>query len=235
MWKHQVIGNFRLDSRPLHVIDARNALRSFVPKNHSGKCASIRQIEVTKVEHVTNVSLWRSYVHTRQVMVDSIGARRDCPWITNIHPSILSLHAQFFPHIKLEANANEALLLHGTEHAESIVKQGFDDRLSTRNLYGRGVYFTTDSCKAEQYCGNPGAPGFRTIIVARVLLGHAFLAEGPMETHQRPPPVNGTSIPHDSTIARPGISKGKGEGKQQIHLEFVVQGSQAYPELIHFT
>ena len=79
-------------------------------------------------------------------------------------------------------------LLHVTDPktAESIVKQGFDDRLCSRCLYGRGVYFTTEPCKAVQYCGNAGNPGGRTMILARVLLGHPFLAEGPMETHQRP-------------------------------------------------
>ena len=32
--------------------------------------------------------------------------------------------------------------------------QGFDHRLSRRNLYGDGVYVTTDFCKDVQYCIN---------------------------------------------------------------------------------
>ena len=47
--------------------------------------------------------------------------------------------------------------------------------------------------------------GALRIIVARVLLGHPFLAEGPMQTHERPPQMQGYGVPHDSIIARPGI------------------------------
>ena len=51
--------------------------------------------------------------------------------------------------------ANEVVLLHGAteENAQQIVKQGFDERLTQPKLYGRGVYFTADACKAVQYSG----------------------------------------------------------------------------------
>ena len=34
-----------------------------------------------------------------------------------------------------------------------------------------------------------------------------------MPTHSRPPQVDGHSVPHDSTIAQPGIPNGQGKGK----------------------
>merc|ERR1712217_227110 len=135
--------------------------------------------------------------------------------------------------------ANEVLLLHGTTEAKAqhIMRQGFDDRMCSRGLYGRGVYFTCDSCKALQHCGNSNT---RCVILARVILGHPYWAEGPMRTHERPPQVDPEGVPHDSTIVQPGIpngnTKGAGKGKasgKQTHWEFVVSRGdlQAYPEL----
>ena len=55
------------------------------------------------------------------------------------------------PYISLDGNTNEVLLLHGTseESARLIIRHGFDDRLTQRKHYGRGVYLTTDACKAS--------------------------------------------------------------------------------------
>ena len=140
----------------------------------------------------------------------------------------------------MKCSANEVLPLHGTNHDNitEIACEGSDERLSQRKLFGRGIYLTTDSCKADQYCGH-GTNG--CIIVARVLLGQLFLAERPMQMHERPPLVEGTGVPYDSIIARPGIPNGKSKAKgknanRQVHREFVVpRGCQIYPELfIHF-
>jgi len=95
---------------------------------------------------------------------------------------------------------------------------------------------TTDFCKALQYCKQGfaetatsiGSCGY--VFVSRVLLGHPYEATGPMQAHKRPPNVEGLNVPHDSTVARPGIPNGLPGG--QIHWEFVVPGSQAYPELL---
>ena len=85
------------------------------------------------------------------------------------------------------------LLLHGTwaDNARAIAKQGFDEALSQRALYGRGVYFTTDACKVAQYpcSGYRGIGSSATsgcIIVARVVLGHPYMADEPMNAHMRP-------------------------------------------------
>ena len=94
--------------------------------------------------------------------------------------------ARFFPYVNLDSYANEVLLLHGTHQssATKIMQQGFDQRLAQRRLYGRGTYFTAESCKARQV----GKRHHDTscIILARVVLGHPFMAEGPMTKHERP-------------------------------------------------
>ena len=95
--------------------------------------------------------------------------------------------------------------LHGTSKAEDIAAQGFDDRMNRRALYGIGVYLTIESCKAAQY--SEGG----TIIVTKALLGHPYMAQGPMETHLRRPNVEGMDVPHDSTIVAPGPPNGKGK------------------------
>ena len=92
----------------------------------------------------------------------------------------------FNEYVDLNLMANEALLLHGTTeaNAQHIMREGFDDRMCSRGLYGRGVYFACNSCKASQYCGSNS---LRCVILARVILGHPHWAEGPMRTHERPP------------------------------------------------
>ena len=98
-------------------------------------------------------------------------------------------------------------LVHGTTptNAMRIAKQGFDDRLSEGVLYGAGIYFTLDFCKALKYSKDRDQEGRCCFLVARVALGHPYMAEGPMRTHRRPPMVDGLDVPHDSVIAAPGI------------------------------
>jgi hypothetical protein len=139
--------------------------------------------------------------------------------------------------LSCEPKANEVFLLHGSRETniQQILNHGFDDRLNTQTLYGRGVYFTLDACKAAQYCDKDG--GALLFVLSRVLLGHYHLPEEPSPQALRPPLVRGVGVPHDSVVARPGIiigqGKAKGKGKlRQAHWEFVVRDRQAYPELL---
>ena len=52
------------------------------------------------------------------------------------------------------------------------MQEGFNDRLSAREAYGRGIYLTTDSCKAKQ-CFNKAvkSPLEESIFIARAILG----------------------------------------------------------------
>ena len=79
------------------------------------------------------------------------------------------------------------MLLHGTSpvNAKQILEQGFDQRLADRGLYGSGTYFTTDMCKALEYCKDLDDKGCHHLVVARVILGHPFMATRPMRTAKR--------------------------------------------------
>ena len=234
-WRHQVPGPAKVHMRPHLIPQVQEMLRKLVPYNHHSDCAKMRNAVVATVQCVTNMQLWKRYNFTRQEFSDSLRQRHDCPWATTIAPQVQQLEELLeYPH--LERCANEVLLLHGTadDNVAHILQEGFDDRLSQRKLYGPGIYFTTDACKAAQYCGH-GATG--CIIIARVLLGHPFLAEGPLPKTERPPLVERHGVPHNSVIARPGIPNGKGKAKgkgKQVHWEFVVPRGdlQIYPELI---
>lgn len=216
--------------QPHLVAVATRALNELVPKSHGQPCACMQRAKVTGVRRVANTHLWSKYKMERGQIAERIRHRSECPWVTEFASGCGELN-KLFKHIKLEKYANEVLLLHGSpeESIPYIVEHGFDERLSRRGLYGSGVYFTFESCKAAQYIGQ-GMKG--TLILSRVILGRPFLAEGPLS---RTPMLEEYKTPYDSTIVRPGISKGKGKGgKRQTHWEFVVQrGSlQAYPELL---
>eukprot|EP00929_Paragymnodinium_shiwhaense_P043601 TRINITY_DN22414_c0_g1_i1.p1 TRINITY_DN22414_c0_g1~~TRINITY_DN22414_c0_g1_i1.p1 ORF type:complete len:570 (+),score=57.79 TRINITY_DN22414_c0_g1_i1:112-1821(+) len=210
---------------------AQSALRSTVPRSHTEPCRAMREVNVTSVRSVVNVQLWKKYSLQRQQMAEKLQGRQDCPWAREL-PHLAEL-AQLFPHISLDCRANEVLLLHGTEnrHVQQIIEQGFDERLSKRGLYGRGVYFASEACKAAQYCYTGKG---RCIIVARALVGYPYFAQGPLQQLQRPPEQTDGTL-YDSIIAKPGIPNGKGGSKgSQLHWEFVIPRGdlQAYPELV---
>lgn len=55
----------------------------------------------------------------------------------------------------LVTEINECYLFHGTivDNKEAIRRQGLDPRVSGVGLFGRGIYFTDSSTKADQYTG----------------------------------------------------------------------------------
>ena len=135
------------------------------------------QAIVTSVQEVVNFKLWKQYSLRRQQMAESLRGRWDCPWVSNVAPGLRALQ-DGFSYINLESMANEVLLLHGTEeeHVRDMMRQGFDERLNRRTLYGRGVYLSCDACKAAQYCGH-GSSG--CIVIARALSqGHVRATSG---------------------------------------------------------
>eukprot|EP00927_Polykrikos_kofoidii_P050145 TRINITY_DN44076_c0_g1_i1.p1 TRINITY_DN44076_c0_g1~~TRINITY_DN44076_c0_g1_i1.p1 ORF type:complete len:554 (-),score=65.29 TRINITY_DN44076_c0_g1_i1:96-1757(-) len=215
----------------------QTGLRGLVSPTHFGDCSKARLATVTSVRAVVNIRLWKQYVAKRHLVVETLRTRKTCPWAKSLTPPVNRV-ANVFPWISLDERGNEVLLLHGTsiDIAEKIAKQGFDERLCQRGLYGRGIYLTTDFCKAMQYGGDGPT---KCLIVTRAILGHPFEARGPLQSCERPPEVDGLGFPHDSTVAKPGIPKGhrKGAGKiygQQLHYEFIVARGdlQLYPEFI---
>ena len=106
---------------------------------------------------MTNVQLWKQYLLRRKLTVESHACRTQCSWAIDGIPAA-AVYQAYFPYLELERNANELLLLRGTtiETAKQISEQGFDERRSRRHLYGKGVYLTTDPCRALQHCDTNG-------------------------------------------------------------------------------
>lgn len=239
VWRLQLHQPAELRPRPHLVEPMQTALRSRVTRDHVAECDCMRRVVVTSVEEVINMRVWKQYLLRRQQTVEVLSSRWSCPFVQDIAPAVGAV-GRAFEFLRLEPNTNEVLLFHGTCDAtvSEIVQQGFDERLSHRFLYGRGIYLSPDACKAAQYAsyGQGGC-----IVVARAILGHPYLAAGPMKNQDRPPRVEGSEALHDSTIARPGIPNGKGKGKGgwgklqqglQTHWEAVVPDSQLYPEYV---
>eukprot|EP00933_Yihiella_yeosuensis_P017144 TRINITY_DN14401_c1_g3_i3.p1 TRINITY_DN14401_c1_g3~~TRINITY_DN14401_c1_g3_i3.p1 ORF type:complete len:785 (-),score=114.07 TRINITY_DN14401_c1_g3_i3:155-2509(-) len=224
--------------RPFLKEPVQSMLKSVLPTDFNWhqhpKCWQACNVEVQFVEQVTNVSLWKKYSLSKSEISNTLRNRRDCPWAQNVAPGVKPI-AEHLDFLTLDSSANEVLLFHGTscKNEQQIVRQGFDDRLSGdgRDLYGQGLYLTSDFCKALQYCKHPSDKGLCLFIV-RAVLGHPYMTKGPRKSSKRPPIVEPYGIPYDSVIARPGISNGQ---QEQAHWEFVVPSAQAYPELlVHF-
>ena len=130
---------------------------------------------------------------------------------------------------------NEVFLYHGTtaEVADIVAHHGFDERVAKLDgLYGAGIYFANQSCKAAQYAKDPGV---KTLIVARVALGDPYYADstwrsyGTLSASRRPPDRpradKAKGLTYDSIVAN--------ESRTQIHREFMLYDRrQAYPEYI---
>ena len=136
----------------------------------------MRLARVHGVQRNQNTMLWEQYNLKREQVVKAIEGHLDCPWASDDLP-LANIVAQGLSYIQLEPLANEVLLFHGTsfEKASVIAKRGFDGSLCRRAFYGKGVYFSTDSCKIKQYDGGDDC---NTVIVARVCLGHYFSGLG---------------------------------------------------------
>eukprot|EP00438_Fugacium_kawagutii_P003637 Skav224207 [mRNA] locus=scaffold939:864265:864903:- [translate_table: standard] len=136
----------------------------------------------------------------------------------------------------LALDLDEKILLHGTSwgNANAIVMEGFDHRTCHTALYGAGVYFACAACKSHQYtCENHKAccdcKQERTLIIARVALGDAYVATETRKQDRRPPARPAAPGTYDSTLVKPGRIKGH-HNPNQIHQEFVIfDREQAYP------
>merc|ERR1712048_1408524 len=101
----------------------QETLRQLVPRGHHAECQHMREVRVTGVYRVANMNLWRQYSLKRQQIGQALRTRHSCPRATDICPELLTLQ-RALPHVDLDTNANEVLLLHGTSRAEDIAHQG---------------------------------------------------------------------------------------------------------------
>jgi hypothetical protein len=153
-----------------------------------------------------------------------------------IEPEIPSFVQDYFPWFaqSMDSSLNERLVFHGTtpDFVEPIAQRGFDERLAhLTGLFGAGVYFAEQSCKAFRYSGNGPV---RCILLTRVLLGNPFYATGPMRSIRRPPlldPNDPQQGLYDSIVAEVGTPTGKANSDMEHRVFVLFEGKQAYPEM----
>jgi len=207
-------------------------LREAAHEGDGSRCNVMKRAVVQRVEHICEMTLLRNYLRSKQAMCEE--NRKFAVKVPSISPPVSKVISDAFPEITLDDDVGEQLLLHGTSALEHIKQQGFDERCARESgLYGWGVYFTDESCKAFQYSKNTHE---HCMILARVALGDPFYAEGRMMSQKRAPQRRDHKCLFGSIIANVGIPNGQSLGTQQ-HREFVVfDGKRAYPDLaVYFT
>ena len=207
-------------------------------------CSCMRRAEVKSVHRIENMRLWHRY----KTRLD--GMRQDHA-SCNISVGLADLDLDGYGNIMAQSqqifdcgeplalDIDEKILLHGTswKNANSIVCEGFDNRMCQNAFYGAGVYFACAACKSHQYtcnqhkkCCSCKCP--RTVIIARVALGDSFVATETRKKERRPPVRSGSSGTYDSIVVKPGLIKGHHK-PNQVHQEYVIfDREQAYPAFV---
>ena len=100
------------------------------------------------MRRIENEALWLDYVRQRELLArgrHNLSLAFKQPVDVQSNP------------INCDLASDECFLFHGTkeEHVASISKYGLNIRLSAGgSRYGRGAYFSDESCKAHQYAGH---------------------------------------------------------------------------------
>jgi len=171
---------FGLQTLPIGAAKG-NLQRLFCECRHS-TCMS-GHLTVEEVIHVGNLQLWNAYQMEKSAM-----RARHAVQSTKVHslsqpvqPCLQELH-------DCDLAMNETYAFHGTSKAvaATVMKMGFDDRVSNSGLYGTGVYFSPQCCKAMGYA-QQDADGLYNVFVARVVLGDPFETSTTMSNLRRPP------------------------------------------------
>ncbi|CAE7947248.1 ESS2, partial [Symbiodinium sp. KB8] len=137
-------------------------------REHDGCC----RMEVEKVQRIENKALFERFKVYEAAVAEDLRQRPvndlEEVLVRGIHPWLQRLGCRN----GLCKAANTVYLLHGTRqhNLDSVLKHGLRTKFSLHKtpdgLYGRGLYFANNSCKAFQYAGHGGC-----IIVCRVVLG----------------------------------------------------------------
>ena len=190
-----------------------------------GDASGAKTAEVTKVLRIENGPLWERYCERKREMLARIGHQR----VYRLKARSMDRFCDIFKSVKVEEKINELFLLHGTreECGKLVAKEGFDPSQSNKlSLYGAGIYFSENSCKALQYAPQTRA-GERVLIICRVLMGNSYNTNNSLQGHREPPEVEGKRF--DSVFAQ----EGKGNKKRQKHNEYITYSAdQVYPEYL---
>ena len=202
----------------------------------SNQCSCMSKAEIKSVHRIENLRLWHRYKARLASMRQDLAASNIAvsPTDLDLLKAMAGSQKTLDCGEELALDVDEKILLHGTswDNADKIVVEGFDHRTCHGGLYGAGVYFACAACKSHQYTCDQHkkcctCKRERTMIVARVALGDAYVAQE--VRNDRRPPMRAGSGTYDSIVVKPGFISGH-HNSQQIHQEFVIfDREQAYP------
>jgi hypothetical protein len=199
-------------------------------RNQGKGCPSMHTtltFKIVKFQRIENLSAFKRY----KVYEDQVGkdiANLGSPASAQLPDDLPDWLNRLSQKNGLSRQANTTYLLHGTRASflPSIVQEGLLTRfsLSTEPRYGKGLYFTDSSCKADQF-GARNNPR-RTILVCRVVLGVVEIL--PEEAPKKLFPA----IHCHSAMAKRDRTKSINPLFQhQLHNEYIVYNECAcYPE-----
>lgn len=199
-------------------------------RNQGKGCPSMHNtltFKIVKFQRIENLSAFKRY----KVYEDQVGkdiAKRGRTASAALPDDLPDWLNRLSQKNGLSRRANTTYLLHGTRaiFLPSIVHKGLLTRfsLATEPRYGKGLYFTDSSCKADQY-GARNNP-LRTILVCRVVLGVVEIL--PEEAPEKLFPA----LHYHSAMAKGGRTKSIDPLFQhQLHNEYIVYNECAcYPE-----
>lgn len=185
-------------------------------RQHDGDC----RIELQKIQRIENKALFERFkIYEATVAEDLRLDDSDVP-ARGIHPWLQRLGSRN----DLSQMATTVYLMHGTRQSklDSVLKDGLRTKFSLSKkpdgLYGKGLYFATDSCKAFQYAGHGGC-----IIICRVVLGRIERLKDQCSQRFFPRPT------FHSAMAQGKFTR----GQDQVHDEYIVYNDDAvYPEFV---
>jgi len=180
---------------------------------------TFRVVNMSRNENTVVFERFKMY---EAIVGDELNRGQQGACVAGIHPWLERLASRN----GLSRGSNTVYLLHGTTRKKlaAICNEGLRTRFSLqankRPVYGKGLYFTTSSCKALQYSKENGY-----ILVCRVVLGRIQVLES--EGRSRlfaDPPYHSAMAQAGHTVRRGGV---------QVHDEYIVFSEDAvYPEFV---
>ena len=139
------------------------------------------RIEVTKVEQIESVHMYKAYERERKAFCER-AVKRSFPKVTRDHKEgeVVTMHKISLLDDQLIPEINEHFLFHGAkrEFVDAICKQGIDFRVGNAGMFGKGAYFCEMSTKADQYTGIEHIVCFVRIHVGVITVERATVQSG---------------------------------------------------------
>jgi Poly(ADP-ribose) polymerase catalytic domain/Interferon-induced 6-16 family len=204
-------------------------------RNHGKGCPSMNAtlaFTIVKFQRIENLSTFQRYkVYEEQVGKEI--AKKGLKAAAVLPDDLPDWLKRLSQKNGLSSAANSTYLLHGTRAScvPSIVQEGLLTRfsLSTDPRYGKGLYFTDSSCKADQFGARDNPRRHRTILVCRVVLGvvEVLPDAAPKKLFASAPRFHSAMAKRDHTQSINALFQ------HQLHNEYIVYNEYAcYPEFV---